>query len=228
MRQIIDCFKNHSLVFLLTAGTLFSFYWIVQFRQKIRIKWYMALILAVMHTLAGVFTVKAFAFMETGFNTDSLGNMSLFGGVFFMPLFYYAGARITRCNVSDVFDIFTVCMIGTVMCARINCILTGCCKGISFFGSSRMHWPTREIEILYYLVMLALLIPKVKEGAFVGKAYPVYMLSYGILRFCIEWVRYYSGGTWIHPAHIWAIVSLCLGLSFYVELNKPKQKQRRR
>ena len=58
--------------------------------------WYVAIPIAIVHTLYGVLTVKVFAFLETGFDKASIGNMSLFGGVFFMPLAYWLGAKISR------------------------------------------------------------------------------------------------------------------------------------
>ena len=61
---------------------------------------------AVLHTLIGVLSVKIFAFLETGFNPDSLGNMSLFGGVFFMPVLYFISAKVSKRNIKTVFDIF--------------------------------------------------------------------------------------------------------------------------
>lgn len=96
MSMIVDWLSSHSLLLLLSAGTLFSFLWIMQFRERLAMRWYAALPIAIVHTLVGVVCVKAFAFMETGFNPDSLGNMSLFGGVFFMPLIYLAGAKLTK------------------------------------------------------------------------------------------------------------------------------------
>ena len=88
-------------------------------------KWYAALPISICHTLYGVLTVTVFAFLETGFDSNSLGNMSLFGGVFFMPLAYWLGAKLSKRKMADVFDIFTICMIFTLMCARINCIIAG-------------------------------------------------------------------------------------------------------
>ena len=125
---------DHALLLLLTAGTVFTFLWLCRLRDRLRIKWYAALPVAVLHTLYGVLTVTVFAFLETGFDTDSLGNMSLFGGVFFMPLAYWLGAKLSKRKMADVFDIFTICMIFTLMCARINCIIAGCCVGLPIPG----------------------------------------------------------------------------------------------
>ena len=78
-------------------------------------KWYAVIAFSVLHTVCGVLSVKAFAFLETG----DAGNMSLFGGVFFMPVLYFISAKVSKRNIKAVFDIFTICMIFTVMCGSI-------------------------------------------------------------------------------------------------------------
>lgn len=228
MSSISDWMSGHSLLLLLSAGTLFSFLWLMQFRGRLNMKWYASLPIAICHTLVGVICVKAFAFMETGFNPDSLGNMSLFGGVFFMPLLYLAGAKLTKRKAADVCDAFTGCMILTVMCARVNCILTGCCYGWLLPGAQTLRWPTREAEIVFYIVLLVVLGRHILKDETHGTAYPLYMVSYGIFRFTIEWFRSANSPLgWIHMGHIWALVSLCLGYSIYVEQKKMTKKVRR-
>lgn len=212
------------LYVMLLAGAMFSFVWLLLLRKRLRLKWYAALILAVIHTLVGVFSVKVFAFLEAGFNPDTLGNMSLFGGVFFMPLTYLVGARLTKRRASEVCDVFTICMIFTVMCARINCIFAGCCKGLLIPGLDGLRWPTREAEILFYIIILLLFIPKVQKGGTRGKIYPIYMAAYGGFRFAIEFFRVSDSYRIFHRAHIWSLIALGLGLSIYFELSRREEK----
>lgn len=151
--------KDYSLSALLLLGTIFNIFWLYRMRRQLQMKWYAVIAFSVLHTVCGVLSVKAFAFLETG----DAGNMSLFGGVFFMPVLYFISAKVSKRNIKAVFDIFTICMIFTVMCARINCIVSGCCAGLVIPGT-HYHFPTRELEILYYIVMLILLIPRVKRA----------------------------------------------------------------
>ena len=206
--------KEHSLLVLLLLGTLFNVFWLYRMRQQLRMKWYAVLACAVLHTVCGVLSVKAFAFLETG----DAGNMSLFGGVFFMPVLYYIGAKVTKRNIKAVFDVFTICMIFTVMCARVNCIVSGCCTGLVIPGT-HLRFPTRELEILYYIVMLVLLIPRVQKDVKPGSGYPLYMASYGAFRFFDEFLRTSASGMLFHLSHVWAAVAFAAGLSIYMEQN---------
>ena len=185
-------------------------------------KWYAVLILSVLHTAIGVCSVKVFAFLESG----DIGNMSLFGGVFFMPAAYWLGAKLTKRPYWKVCDVLTPCMLFTLMCARINCIVSGCCSGLVIPGT-HVHFPTRELEILYYIVMLILLIPRVKKSKNPGSIYPLYMASYGAFRFLDEFFRTSSTGMLFHLSHVWAAIAFAAGLSIYIEIKSRNQKRKR-
>ena len=192
-------------------------------KDRLKLKKIEVLVFAVLHTVIGVLSVKVFAFLESG----EVGKMSLFGGVFFMPVFYYTWAKLMKQSVADVFDASTICMLFTLMCARINCILSGCCKGIMIPGT-HMRFPTRELEIFYYIVMLTFLAAKVIKRKNIGEIYPLYMITYGIFRFIIEFFRVSSTGEIFHISHLWAALAFIAGLSIYEECESQKYKKRRR
>ena len=145
-----------------------------------------------------------------------------------MPVAYYLGAKLFKRPVAEVFDIFSIGMIFTLMLARCNCLIAGCCLGRHIFGTA-LRWPTRELEIVFYVVFLILMIPRVWKGTTQGRLYPLYMTAYGVFRTVIECFRVSDSPTWFHRAHIWALTALALGLSIYIEQkNKAKQKYQKR
>lgn len=224
LNEIVVWGEEHTLLLLLILATGVGCGWLLLVGKRLKVPQYAVLPIAILHTLIGVLSVEVFAFLETGFNPESLGNMSLFGGIFFMPLAYWAGAKLTKRNTAQVFDIFTICMIFTVMCARINCIFAGCCFGTLIPGLENIRWPTREVEIVFYVVLLIVLGSKVLAGKSHGEIYPIYMISYGALRFVLEFLRFKAGSTSIiHLSHLWALVAFALGLSIYYELRSPQK-----
>ena len=214
--------QTNSLYLLLTVGTIFNVFWLYRMRQRLRMKWYAIIITSVLHTVIGVMSVKVFAFLESG----DTGNMSLFGGVFFMPVAYWVGAKLTKRPYRSVCDVFTPCMIFTVMCARISCIISGCCSGLVIPGT-HFHFPTRELEILYYIVMLILLIPRVDKDKNPGGIYPLYMATYGAFRFFDEFFRTSSTGMLFHLSHVWAAIAFAAGLSIYIEINARNHQRKK-
>lgn len=225
LNELIQWITSHSLIVLLSIGTVFSFVMMYLWRTELKIKWYGALVFSVFHTIWGVFCVSIFAVIETGFDMDNIGNMSLFGGVFMMPLFYLVLGRITKAKIKMVFDICTSCMLFTLMCARINCIISGCCCGM-FIPFTKIKWPTRELEIFFYIILIILIFRKLQLKKYDGTIYPWYMMTYGFFRFVTEWFRAYEGNYVIHRGHVWSLISMIIGFSVYIEIKKTNNKER--
>lgn len=216
---LTDC----ALFILLGCGTLFNVYWLHRCRERLHLRWPSVLLLSVLHTVLGVLSVKVFALFESG----DFSNMSLFGGVFFMPLFYWGVAKLAKQKTADVFDVFTICLVFTLMCARLNCIISGCCLGahIPIEGLTHLRFPTRELELLFYVLLLSRLWRKVLSGSARGMIYPIYMIAYGIFRFVTETLRFSDRtDSILHVSHLWALLSLGIGISIYGELRKKEKK----
>ena len=221
--ELFTWLTDHALILLLGCGTLFNVYWLHRCRERLHLRWLSVLLLSVLHTVLGVLSVKVFALFETG----DFSNMSLFGGVFFMPLFYWGVAKLAKQKVADVFDVFTICLVFTLMCARLNCIISGCCLGahIPIEGLTHLRFPTRELELLFYVLLLSRLWRKVLSGSARGMIYPIYMISYGIFRFVTETLRFSDRtNSILHVSHLWALLSLGIGISIYGELQKKEKK----
>ena len=214
---------DRALFILLGCGTLFNVYWLHRCRERLHLRWLSVLLLSVLHTVLGVLSVKVFALFETG----NFSNMSLFGGVFFMPLFYWGVAKLAKQKAADVFDVFTICLVFTLMCARLNCMISGCCLGahIPIEGLTHLRFPTRELELIFYVLLLSRLWRKVLSGSARGMIYPIYMISYGIFRFVTETLRFSDRtDSILHISHLWALLSLGIGISIYGELRKKEKK----
>ena len=223
LNSISIWFSEHSLTVLLTIATIFTVFWLLQFCERLKMKWYAATLLSLLHVAYGVCCVRFFASLE-----GSSGGMSLFGAVFFMPLGYWIGAKIGHRSLEEVFDIFAIAMIMTLFCARCNCLVSGCCLGQVIRPGSPARWPTREIELIFYAVFLAQMIPKVIRGKTYGRVYPLFMFAYGAFRFVIEFFRVSQSASIFHIAHLWSGVSIVIGATLYFtivdRMKKPKKR----
>lgn len=223
--EIIRSFiLEQKLWIILSVGIIYNFCWLYECRKRLEFRQSTIWLISVLHTVVGVMFVKFFALLEAGFNSEIAGNMSLYGGIFFMPAFYLVLIKVTGKNSADIFDIFTICMIFTLLCARMNCIFSGCCMGKCIVEGGTFKWPTRELEILYYVVLIFVLKRKIFKQGTRGTLYPIYMISYGVFRFVIEWFRE-ADSNFIyvfHKAHIWSLISICVGLIIYRHLKQTK------
>lgn len=215
----------HTLVFLLLGATATSFVWLFVFnRKRLNASWWELLIVAILHTLVGVGFVKFFALLEAGFNTEKAGNLSMYGGVFFMPLFYFIYAKIKKLPIALVFDVFVVSLVSTLFFARINCFLSGCCLGKSI-NYSEYRYPTREAELVFDVIFIGLAIFFLFKGKLLGKIYPIYLISYGVFRFIIEWFRESDVTSGFHIAHVWSFLAVLIGsalliIQYYLKKSK--------
>ncbi len=224
---MIDFILEHSLWFLLLIGTGFTLYWLMRHREMLRVSLGSALLLGILHTLVGVLCVKVFAVMET-LDFSQVGSMSLFGAVFFLPVLYWLGAKLFKRKASLVFDVFTPCMVFTLLCARVNCLLSGCCLGALIPGTEGWRYPTRELEILFYIVLLIYFWRQDKKLEVQGALYPFYMMVYGAFRFLVEFFRNAQTDSLLHISHLWAVIAFLVGVTVYLELRAPKGKTKKK
>lgn len=216
MNPMIHWIGENKFYLILAVATVFNCFWIMQFSKKLQISTLKACLLAVVNTIFSVIAAKVFAFLENG-----EGGMSLFGGIFFLPAVYYIEAKLIKQKASAVFDVLTICTIVTVMCARINCLFGGCCLGKVIPGLEGFRWPTREIELALYIVLIIWLSKRLEKGKFTGQLYPLYMISYGIFRFIEEWFRESEQVYGLfHLSHLWAVISIAVGTGIYYRLKK--------
>lgn len=217
---------SNRLYLLLGLAGAVTFLWLFLLRRRLRMKWYAALLLSVAHVFYGVFCVKAFAVLEG--NPVANGAMSLFGAVFFMPLAYFLGAKISKRKTAEVFDIFAPAMIFTLACARVNCIFAGCCTGVIIPGHAPWRFPTREAELVFYAIFLAIIVPRVLKEKTRGEVYPLYMFTYGVVRAVLECFRTAETNSILHRSHIWAAISVLVGISFYIEMSRRRKSPTRK
>lgn len=220
---MVDFIVRYRLYLILAVATAFGYFWISQFKEKLRIKEWMALLISVLHTFIGVICVKVFAFLESGAE-----GMSLYGAIFFLPVIYYVSAKLTKRSVADVFDIFTVCTAVTLLFSRFNCLIAGCCQGLVIPGTDATRFPTREAEILFYVVLYIAIRKKVGKQKYSGKIYPYYMISYGAFRFVTEFFRESEiMFGWFHISHVWSLLAIAIGVVVVCFMNRSNRSKRK-
>ena len=96
MNLIINWIIENKLWLLLGIGTLYTFDWLNSNHQILQLSRMKAFVISILHTILGVVCVKTFAIIEVGFDLDKAGNMSIYGAMFFMPIFYFSYAKITN------------------------------------------------------------------------------------------------------------------------------------
>lgn len=217
---MINWIQSNILYILLGIGVIFSIVWVLNFQKELRIKWYAAIIICILIAATGVISAKLFALLEGWIAGEEPGNMSIYGAIFITPLVCVLGSLIFRRPVKTALDVLTVPIVILALLARVNCLFQGCCLGLEIPGTE-IRYPTRGLELAFDVVLIAVLIRLTAKKRFKGTNYPIYLLSYGIFRFIIQWFR--EPGYMVGPltlSHIWSIFSIVIGLCFIILLNR--------
>ena len=124
-----------------------------------------------------------------------------------------------------------VCPIVIAHCfGRIGCFLAGCCYGkpsqsflaVTFPANSLQHQqygfitpvlPTQLFEALFLLILFLVLFFYIKNNKF-----SIYMISYGIFRFFLEFFRGDNRGSYfilLSPSQVYSILFIFIGIIFF-------------
>ncbi len=175
-------------------------------------------------SVLNVLSVLLFAVFEQliSGNAVHFGAVSTYGMYLICPLFIFL---LFRKNHREIFDSLAVYVLPSLFLQRIRCFFSGCCYGkligINIFNTDIYRWPTRESEMVFYIVMLLFFIKEKKHNNIkTGAMFPLLMICYGAFRFVGEFFR--EGAGIIHIAHLWSVLTVIIGASIYVEYKKKR------
>lgn len=168
------------------------------------------------------------------------GNITFLGGLiggaaFFLIVYFILRRRLTA-RLTDALSIIP-CMITVGHgFGRIGCFFAGCCYGKptdSIFGVQFPHLrtpvhPTQLYEAVFLFVLFAVMSVLLLKWKFKHNM-SVYLVAYGIFRFCNEFFRGDARGelvAGISPSQFWALCMIVLGVAIYFPLQHIFEKKK--
>ena len=139
-----------------------------------------------------------------------LNNVALHGINFvrvvgLMPAFFAIIAKISKLEINRTLDILTPTSTISNMIAHLGCIFPGCCHGFPIENYPKwLQWmgiynneleiytfPIQIIECIGYglIAVIIVLWANHKHYQTEGKAFPIYLILFGVFRFCMEFLR---------------------------------------
>jgi phosphatidylglycerol:prolipoprotein diacylglycerol transferase len=126
-------------------------------------------------------------------------------------------------------DRFAVMVPAAVALGRVGCWTSGCCQGIAcqpaWFtvqdASGQTRWPAVQVELLFNLLALAVIVWLRRTKRLPGQHFHVYLIGYGIFRFLHEFLR--QEPRVLGPLtgyHIAALAVLALGLVRFISRSR--------
>lgn len=94
-------------------------------------------------------------------------------------------------------DLFATVVPLSIALGRVGCLYAGCCPGriceLSWYTLSDMdgtpRWPAVPLELLFNLSAAAAFLHFRSKQRFTGQHFHLYMMGYGVFRFCNEFMR---------------------------------------
>jgi len=213
--MIIRFLDIHGYNFFLMLGAVAMLILMVWRRNQFALSVGQASLYTLLLLITGIAGAKLLFFFECGM--ESFSGMSFFGAVYLVLLMMPLIGLIFKLKPKDSLDACAPCVAAIVGFQRFGCYCAGCCGGIPI-GNSSMHWPTQLMEGFGDMSILLLLLSLEQKNKAKGYGYPVFLVSYGILRFVIEILRdtpknWYglSHGQWFALAGIVLAVLLIIG-----------------
>ena len=168
---------------------------------------------------------------EAGFNFgQSMTFMGgLIGGVVSFLLIYFIVRNKLSGRLIDLLSLVPCCITIAHGFGRIGCFFAGCCYGIetdSFLGVKFPHLdhpvhPTQLYEAAFLFILFGVMLFLLLKFNFKHNM-SVYLISYGIFRFLLEFIRGDHRGelvTGISPSQFWSIPMVLLGVGLIFLLN---------
>ncbi len=165
---------------------------------------------------------------ETGL---TLSGFSFFGAALLVPLLMPVIGFAFRMKCVDSLDNSAINVLGMLGTIRIGCFLNGCCGGtICTLGARHFHWPTQLLEAVCDFGILAwLLLLESRPNNRRGLLYPRFLISYGAVRFIIEFMRD-TPKDWLGLSHgqWFSIVAVIAGIGWILFVTRCKHVNKKK
>ena len=166
-------------------------------------------------------------------------SMTFYGGLIFGVISFLCGYflvirnKFGPCLKEHILAFAPSCIAIGQGFGRIGCFLAGCCYGrettswigVKFPGMESKVIPTNLMEAIFMIILaIVLLFIALKKGKY---SLPMYLFSYSIWRFVIEFYRGDHRGELIKglsPSQFWSIILFIIGIGYviylYIDSNK--------
>lgn len=213
--MIASFFAVHGYNFFLAIGAVAMLVLMLLRRHQYTLSIAQASIYTFLLLVTGIAGAKLLFFLECGM--ESFSGMSFYGAVYLVLLAMPLIGLVFRMKPADSLDACAPCVAAIVGFQRFGCFCAGCCGGIPM-GNGNMLWPTQLMEGFGDMLILCLLLTAEKRDENKGNRYLWFLISYGMMRFAIEFVRDtpkdwlgLSHGQWFSIAGIGVALLMVIG-----------------
>ena len=239
---IID---TYSLMMFLGVIACFVLFWL--FRKKYNISksfTYDIFILACISIAIGIIFAVLFQLLFDAIKGSIRGTAMTFygglvGGIISFIIGYNLFVKKQHKNANfftDIMPIAAACITIAHGFGRIGCFMAGCCYGektdsflaVVFPGMNYGVYPTQLFEAIFLFVLTAILFMIAIKKRWIHNL-GLYLLSYGVFRFLIEFLRGDNRGGFIlglSPSQVFSILGAIISVGLYLVLREKAKRNK--
>jgi phosphatidylglycerol:prolipoprotein diacylglycerol transferase len=170
-------------------GALGMLVCVVMRRERYRLNVLQCFVFALLLTACGIAGARLLSFLESGMK--AFGGVSFYGSIFLIPMVMPIVGLPFRLKPWETTDLCAPCGAIMMVFVRIGCLIGGCCGGwVVYIGDIYFAWPTQIMECIGDLLIAYWLLRVEKREKWQGLLNPLWMISYSIMRFLLEFLRY--------------------------------------
>ena len=179
-------FADYGYQFFLIAGSVAVMALMLSRRHIYSLSIFQAILYALSLLAIGILGTRVLYFFETGM--ESFSGRSFFGAIYLVLILMPWIGLLFKLKPLESLDACAPCGVGMVSFMRFGCFCAGCCGGVPIGDTGRV-WPVQLMEGFGDMLILFLILYTERKGHLRGKGYPMFLLSYGVLRFILEFIR---------------------------------------
>ena len=223
--NIFNYLLEHAFYILVTVSVIPAFIWMWEFKEELRINhiWKILVYLVCLYGI-GIISTYGIAELENFVLSKDWANRRGWSVFVTMPLFYILLAKFTGRDLKATSDILGIQVMLIYGFGRAACIFQGCCPG-KFIPGTQYRWPLIFIELAFIAVFVVVQGAKAYRRQFDGKAYPTFLIVYGVFRLLLELLRDIEILPSYYGLFIGCIVFIILGAVWLLSLYKKENKE---
>ena len=213
-----------SYVFMILVGAVGMLIRMLYCRRRFELNILQCAVFTVVLTVCGVAGAVLLFQLENGFQGSGV---SFYGSVFLIPIVMPLFGKLFKLRVSQTLDLVAPCIAIMVGFIRIGCFMEGCCGGcVVYVGDTYFQWPTQIMECIGDFIIAGWLLRVEAKEKWQGALCPLFMLSYSIMRFFLEFLRYVPD-KWFGLGHgqCFAIVSIAISVFWLAKHRKKTHRK---
>ena len=223
MQTMIQNFMDsgNAYALMIGIGAVGMLVCTIKRKERFRLNVLQCLVFTLLLTACGIAGAKLLFYLESGMK--SWGGVSFFGSVFLIPLVMPIIGLLFRLKLWETVDVCAPCVAIMVAFIRVGCWIGGCCGGwVMYIGDIYFAWPTQIMECIGDLLIAFWLVRVENREKWQGLLYPLLMISYSIMRFLLEFLRY-TPEKWLNLGHgQWFSMAAILISVAWIKLHKSK------